>query len=454
MQLTPKEGYALMNLLVAEATGTNSSIQAVDTSTFISCGETVMATGKENVLNSLSIVIARTLIMTSPYSAKFRIINEESEELYEQRVRVLIPYDDKAVPEGMWNTKEASPSTAGYTNLAQGYDNGSNSGASVPSMWQQNRTKFLEQNFCGMVVWSYGKTLDEDAFKVAFTNVNEFTRFVSAIMTEMDNDIEQEKEAFRRAVFLNRLAQAINDQASYGTAVNLTYEYNQKFGTNYTSAQLRTTYLKSFLEFMVSYIKNISNMLTYRSTKYHNPYTITEGTSPNTVEYNILTHTDKSSQKMALYRPLILDAEAQVMPEIFNTNYLNMDNYEGVDFWQNINAGAAIKVTPTALSSGQQAAGSQVDCPYVVGAIWDDRALRCGTFLEKAYTTPLEARKGYRNIWLHIAKKSYNNDAFPFITFYMQDPAPTPDPDPDPDADDNAAPNTDVNTRTVKKASK
>ena len=432
MQLTPKEGYALMNLLVAEATGVNPTISVVDTSTFISAGETVMATGKENVLNSLSIVIGRTMVMSESYESKFRIINEESEELYEQRVRVLIPYDDKALPEGSWNTDL-------YTNLAEGYDNGSNSGSSVASMWEQHRKMFLELNFCGFVVFSYGLTIDEDALKVAFTSVNDFTAFVSAMMTEADNDIEQEKESFRRAVFLNRLAQAINDEAAYGTAVNLTAAYNTKFGTAYTSEQLRTTYLKSFLEFMVSYIKNLSNMLTYRSKKFHNPYTKTVGTAPNTVEYNVLTQTKKSQQKMVLYRPLIIDAEAMVMPEIFNDNYLKIENYEGIDWFQNIDAGAAIKVTPTAISNGQQTAGSTVDCPYVVGAIWDDRAIRCGTFLDSSETTPLEARKKYRNIWWHIAKKSYNNDAFPFITLYMADPA---------------APNADVNTRTVKKSSK
>lgn len=416
MQLTPKEGYALMNLLVAEATGVNSTISVVDTSSFISAGETVMATGKENVLNALSIVIGRTMVMTEPYEAKFRIINEESEELYEQRVRVLIPYDDKALPEGAWNTDL-------YTNLSEGYDNGSNSGNSVASMWEQHRKQFLELNFAGMFVWSYGITLDEDAFKIAFTSVNDFTAFVSGIMTEVENDLEQEKEAFRRAVFLNRLGQAINDEQSYGTAVNLTAAYNTKFGTQYTSEQLRTTYLKSFLEFMTSYIKNLSNMLTYRSKKFHNPYTKTVGTAPNTVEYNVLTQTKKANQKMVLYRPLIIDAEAMVMPEIFNPNYLSIENYEGIDFFQNIDAGAAIKVTPTAVVNGVQTSGSTVDCPYVVGAIWDDRALRCGTFLDSSETTPLEARKKYRNIWWHIAKKSYNNDAFPFITLYMADPA-------------------------------
>ena len=449
MKLTPKEGYALMNLLVAEATGGNSTISVVDTSTFISAGETVLATGKENVLNALSMVIGRTLVRSESYEGKFNIINESDESLYEQRVREIMFYDDKALPAGNWNTLEGtSPNTFGYTNLAEGYDNGSNSGASVPSMWEQHRKRVLEINFCGMVVWDYGITLDEDAFKIAFTDVNEFTSFVNGILNEVDNDIEQEKEAFRRAVFINRLAEAINYESSYGTAVNLTAAFNTKFGTNYTSAQLRTTYLKDFLKFFVAYIKNLSNTLTYRSKKYHNPYTITEGTSPNTVEYNILTHTKKSRQKLALYNPLFIDAEAYVMPELFNPKYLDINNYEGVDFWQNIEDPSAIKVTPTSISSGVQTSGETVDCGFIVGALFDDRALKCGTFMDSANTTPLEARKKYRNLWWHIAKKSYDNMAYPFITFYMADPAVTPDEG----GGDNVTTNTE--TRSVKKTSK
>lgn len=410
MNLTPKEGYALMNLLVDEATGVNGTISVVDTSSFVSAGETVMATGKENVLNALSIVIGRTLIMVDSYDDKFKIISEEDSSLFDQRVRAILFYDDKALPAGNWNTDL-------YTNLAEGYDNGSNSGASVASMWEQHRKKALELNFAGMVVWDYGLTLDDDAFKVAFTDVNTFTEFVSGILTEVENDIKSEKEAFRRMVFLNRLAESINNEATFGTAVNLTTAFNTKFRTSYTSEQLRTTYLKEFLAFFVAYVKNLSNSLTYRSKKYHNPHTITEGNK----EYNILTHTKKSSQKLVLYNPLFIESEAYVMPEIFNDKYLKLENFEGVDFWQNIENPSAIKVTPTAIVNGAQTAGDTVDASFIVGAIFDDRAVRAGTFLERVNTTPLEARKNYRNTWWHIAKKSYDNDCFAFITFYMAD---------------------------------
>ena len=431
MQLTPKEGYAMMQLMVDNATGVEDQIAIVDTSSFVAAGETVLRSGKENVLNNLSYVVGETYIRVQSIDEEFTLINEEDESLYNQLVREILFYDDKTQPAGNWNTYEPGDNPTGYINLANGFDNGSNGGSSVASQWEQRRKECLELNFCGQVVWDYGITLDEDAFKVVFTDVNEFTRFVSGILTEVDNDIKMEKNGFRRMVFLNRLAEAINGEQAYGTAVNLTYEYNQKYSTNYTSEQLRTTYLKSFLEFMTSYIKTLSRRMRYKTKLYHNPYTKTN--QAGTIEKNILMNTPRDQQLLALYQPLINDAEATVMPEIFNTRYLEQSNYMSVDYWQNFNNPAGIYVTPTTTVDGVQAAGDTVNCPYIVGAIWHRRAVRTGTFMDSADTTPLEARKRYRNMWWHIAKKSYDNMAYPFITLYMADPvSPEPEPEPEP----------------------
>ena len=73
--LTQKDCHALMNLLVKEATGQDATIQVVDSSTFVSAGEQVLATGTENVLNALSLVLGRTFMAVRPYNAKLALIN-------------------------------------------------------------------------------------------------------------------------------------------------------------------------------------------------------------------------------------------------------------------------------------------------------------------------------------------------------------------------------------------
>ena len=55
--LTVKDAYQIMNALVKEATGQESTIQTEDLSGYVSAGETVLATGKENTLKALSMVL-------------------------------------------------------------------------------------------------------------------------------------------------------------------------------------------------------------------------------------------------------------------------------------------------------------------------------------------------------------------------------------------------------------
>ena len=66
---TPQDAYALMNSLVKQAQAVNAPT-VVDLSTFVDAGSAVMSTGNENVLNSLSILIGKTIISSRPYKAK------------------------------------------------------------------------------------------------------------------------------------------------------------------------------------------------------------------------------------------------------------------------------------------------------------------------------------------------------------------------------------------------
>ena len=86
--LTPKDAYAIMNLLVKEATG-QENLQVTDLSSFVSAGETVLATGTENVLNSLSLVLGRTLVASRPYRARLDLMEHVDSGLYSSRIRKI-----------------------------------------------------------------------------------------------------------------------------------------------------------------------------------------------------------------------------------------------------------------------------------------------------------------------------------------------------------------------------
>lgn len=415
---TPKDAHVIMNELLKQATG-QKAIAVVDSSSFTSAGEMVLATGMENVFNALNIVLNRLIVSSRPYNAKMQIVSRNEVGAYSNRARKISFYSQFALPDGSHNTDL-------YTNLAAGYISGDNGGASVKSQWEQHPAMPLEMNFGGTNVWQYCITNYEDQIKLALRDDAEFARFVSGYLTEHANDISQEQEGFYRMVLLNRMAMTYDMSADMpGSAINLVTAFNTFYGTSYTAAQLRSTYLKEFLAFFVATVKECSDYMTERSTKYH-------WSVPKTVggeTYHIMRHTPKADQRLVLFAPLFNKAQSLVLPEIFNPQYLSIENYEGVTFWQNEYADAdrpKINVTPAIIETdstdpayGTQIKGSAVVLDYVVGFLFDKEAVLAEMQLDRADTTPVEARKHYRNTWNTFAKNAISDPTENTILFYM-----------------------------------
>lgn len=420
--LTPLDGYTIMNALVEQMTGQNS-VTATDISSYISAGETVMQSGIENVFNALSIVAFRTYFAVRPYKRKFSLINALDTGAYSSRFRKISFYSKQALPSGYFNTDQ-------FTNLADTFTNGQNPAGTPPvaqstkSMWEQNQAMPLEMNFGGSTVWDQAITIYENQIAAAMRDPQELANLVSAMITEHENDIESEREAFDRMIVLSKIASiydyATNHSLMTESKVDLTAAFNAFYSTSYTGAQLRSTYLKEFLAFMVATIKEYSDYLTERGTMYHLPMTKTVGG----VNYNILRHTPRDRQRLMLYSPLFRKAESLVLPEIFHDDLLRMDQYEAVSYWQS-NASdvdrPAIDIQTSIYDpgTGLQVQGAQVQLDYVIGILYDADSMMSDWQLDSAYTTPIEARKGYRNTWLHIAKNAINDPTENAILFYM-----------------------------------
>ena len=424
--LTPRDAHAIVNLVMQELTGQKSSIQKVTTDNFVSVGELINQSPTENVYNALSIPLLRTLIAARTYDDEFMIFNALDSGVYSDRMRKISFLSKGAKPAGSWNTQL-------FTNLAAGFTAGENESGGTPqstkSQWEQCPVIPKELHFGGSSVWDHGITWYKDAAKNAFADEATFNRFWAGALVENANDIKSEKNAFRRVALLNFIA-GLYDLTTYGTkVVNVTYEFNQKYGTSYTSAQLRTTYLKEFLAFFVSTFKTYSKNMKYRSLNYHvdMPETV------NGETYHLLRHTPYSRQRVILYEPLFIDAEAMVLPEIFRPEYLDLKTqYYGVQWWQNENEPSSIDVVPSipdlnSLSTyyGEQVTGTRVQLDYVVGLIFDKDAIMTDFQLDDVNTTPLEARKRFRNTWYAMKRNLINDFSEKAILFTMEDPVST-----------------------------
>lgn len=411
--LTQKEIYSIINGMVEDLTGQKSTINVVDTSSFISAGELIQPYGTENILSSLGLMVGRILIESREYRGAFNLIDALNTEEWTHIVEAISFYNKKALPSGAWNTDL-------YTNLAPGFTNGQNVDAtsgdpqSTKSMWEQHPGIPLVMYFAGSSVWDECITIYEVQLQQAFRSEDNFNEFISGMLLEHNNDIELEKEAFRRAIVLNHIAGIydLGNTVMPGSVINMTKVFNDKYGTSYTTQELLSTYLKEFTAVYVSTVKGIVAKFKNKSANYH----WTPAKEVDGVSYPLLRSSDRSTIKMFQYAPFWRDAEAMVMPELFNDRYLDIGNYEGIEYWQNENEPSKIDVTPAIPETdssdaayGTQVKGDRVQLSYVLGCVFDRLSMASDFQLDRVDSTPLEARKLYRNLWAHFAKNGINN---------------------------------------------
>ena len=434
-QFKRTDGYALMNAVMAQLTG-QADYQVIDARGFMDAGKLAMEYKTDEIFNALTIVGARLFTSTRPYKAPLWLIDSINSGYFNNRIRKISYYSTWALPSGAFNTNL-------YTNFADGFDNGENFDNSNPpvaqstkDMYEQHPVHPLEMNFMNSTVWQDCLTRYEDQIKIAFSSEDEWARFWSGVLTEKGNDIEQRKESHNRLTLLSRmgLAAAMGDYGSsikgLNTVIDLTVEYNKRFGTNYTGTQLRTTYLKSFLEFFTSEFKILSNLMTKRSLMFHAAPVLTLGDG----SHYILRHTPKADQRLMMYTPFWEQAKAQVMPEIFNDEYLSAPQFESVDYWQTfamddaVKASVDLKVTvPGWLenlilnTTGQSDTAFLFQPDYVLGCLFDKDAVLTDFQFETARTTPLEARKNFINTWMDFGLGSIGDPTENFVLLVMSE---------------------------------
>ena len=379
--LTPVDVYALMNDVVSQATG-RTDLAVVDTTTFASVGEIVLRTGTENTLNAISTVIGKTIFSVRPYKGKLESLRV-AQQRWGGQVRKIINLYDEAEKSDDWNTDVSQ--------------NALDDGVSV-DMYKIRKPKAVQLNFYGTKVLQKHITRFRDQLSLAFHSEDEFIRFIDSVMVEFSNEIELLNEAESRTTLLNFMAGI----SSMGlTEVDLVAEYNNEYGTQYTRAQLLSTYIESFMKFVAAEIKIYSSKLTDMSTLYH----------ANLTGYNkIMRHTPKERQKMVMYEPIFIKTQAEVYSGLFNPEYLDIGSFEGVNYWQSQSTPTSINVKPNILdvaTGASKNAEVAVNLDYVLGILFDEEA--CGVMPQFDYssTTPFNSAGGYYNMYMHWRFNSY-----------------------------------------------
>lgn len=381
--LTPRDVYSLMNDIVSQATG-QSSIAVVDTSTFVSVGETLLRTAAENTLNAISTVLANTIFSVRPYRGKLDSLRV-SQRRWGAQVRKIVNLYTASEASEDWNTD------INATQLADG---------NSIDMYSIKSPKALQLNFYGSAVLQKHVTMYRDQLALAFSSEQEFIRFIDSVMTEFNNEIELLNENKARLTLINFML-GIHDMGL--TEIDLVQEYNTEHLTTYTRDQLLTTYVEDFMKYVAAQVKIYSELLTDMSSLNHAQIT----------GYNsILRHTPKERQKMIMYNPIFVKAESEVYSGLFNPQYLDIGDFEGVNYWQSQDTPTSITGTPNILdtSNGQSKTGTaNIAIDYVLGILFDEEAVGVMPQFDYSSTTPFNSAGGYYNNFMHWRFNSYND---------------------------------------------
>lgn len=398
---SPQDVYAIVNAMAAEMYGANNSITAMDTSSFVSVGEHMLRTGYTNTLNALSNVIGRTIVAARPYKGRFKIIAKIPAE-WGGIERKISFYATKNEPTQSFNTQLAASQLV--------------DGASIDP-WKISKDYPLEMDFCGIKPLQKSYTTWVDQLKLAFKNEGEFSSFVSGRLINIANDIEVSEDAQNRLQILNAIGATVNTGTAR-QAVNMRTAFNDFYGTSYTVADLLGAHFTEFIEFFVMKLQGDMELAREYNDLFHIfPARNDDGGNALT----LLRHTPPEMRRLLLYMPIIRQAEKTVFPALFNDSYLKLDNFEGVEYWQNPNVPAAVKVVPNQLdtTTGQSATGSEVDLDMVLGVFFDRDALATSLKIEDVFTTDINARGKYYNTVYHWAHQYKFDPTENMIVYYL-----------------------------------
>lgn len=367
---------AVLNDIVNQAAG-KKTVSAITTGSFTSVATTALELGIDPLLNAISQVLSRTIFSIRPYSRKFKGLYQDN-MTFGNHVRKL------NIADSDWDKDDRYDLEDG-----QSVDDQT---VAIP--------KVLQTNFYGQNVYQRQITLFRDQLNVALQNEQEFQRFVTMVMTNASDLIEQAHEATARMTLANFIGGKVKGDTD--NVIHLVAKYNDVAGTTLTTDTVKQPEnFVPFMKWVTGYIKTVSDWMSERTQKFH----------INVTGKEISRHTPYNKQKLYLYSEELNNIDATVMSSIFNDSYLKMADHEKVGFWQNIDAPDGIHVKASYMdTSGNVITDSEgTATSNIFGVLFDEEAVGITTYGEWSAPSPFNARGGYSNIFWHFNDRYYND---------------------------------------------
>ena len=383
----------VLQAITAQATGA-SAIAVTDTSSFVTIGQTALKAGYDVLNTAVSQVLSKSIFSIRPYRSKFQSM-EVSEQRWGNITRKLTPIDKPIQEDDRFKLVDG-----------QAID-----------PFKVNKPLALEEQFRGQNVYQITRSIYKDQLDQAFTSVEGLNNFVTMIMTNIADQLEQARETTKRETLVNLISAIIGNYTSQN--VKLVTEYNAYLGLTGQNAltwagiKADADHFQRFMRFAYARLASVSSMLTERSLKYH----------ANISGKEVMRHTPYENQRVYMLAQERYDMEAQVLADAYHDNYLRLADAETINFWQSINTPDTINNTPSYLvlsgaNAGTVATGSAVNKAGVFAVIMDEDA--AGISLTNEWADSIwNPVGGYANHVFHTTCRYWNSFSENAVVFTL-----------------------------------
>lgn len=369
------QAATVLNSIVSQAKGT-AVLTPTDTASFVSLAKIGLETGYDALSTAISQVLSRTIFSVRPYTRKFQGLEADALR-YGNHVRKI-------------NWVDSDFEEDDRIKLADGYS---------IDQYVVKKPQVVQTNFYGENLYQRHVTIYRDQLDVAFSGPEEFARFISGTMQNVQDQIEQAHEEFARMTLANYIGGVLLQNNAQ--IIHLITEYNAWSGSSISSSDcFAPNIFPDFARFMYGRIATLSKMLKERTTMFHTNFTAG----------SIARHTPIADQRLFLLESNMDQIATNVKAQTFNDEYLKTIPYEGVMYWQAIGTPDSINLDDASyITNAGAVAKNNISMSGVFGVLVDRETVGYTTVNQWAQPTPFNARGGYYNQYYHFTDRYWND---------------------------------------------
>lgn len=380
------QAASLLSSILYYAQGRTGTVPSVPQGEeeFVSVGQMALKTGYDKLATAISQVLSETIFSVRPYSRKFQDLNV-SEQRYGAITRKLAVVDKPFEDDQKFDLVD---------------------GQSVDH-YEVKKPLVLQLNFYGANEFQDHVTIYTEQLDMSMTGSAQFSQFITMVMQNMSDKIEQAHEALARKAMNVMIADSLwlgdanGGNSPYVETIKLLTEYNQLTGQSLTATTVfQPTNFAPFIKFCSARIASISDMLTNRTLLHHQ----------NVTGKELMKHTPKADQRLYMVSDFLNKIKAMALSDIFHENMADI-TAEPIDFWYDVKnpyvidiAGACCLKDDGTLTNLYDDEQYQFD-GKVLGVIFDRDAIGYTTVKHTVSNTPVNAAGLYYNTYFHFTDK-------------------------------------------------